>query len=81
MIIEFLRWMIRTGIAFLIGSVVVVAIFRVVPPAITPLMVKRLVEAPFTGHSVLMRHRWTSASSISPTIFRAVVAGCRLHAA
>jgi monofunctional biosynthetic peptidoglycan transglycosylase len=75
MIIEFLRWMIRTGIAFLIGSVVVVAIFRVVPPAITPLMVKRLVEALFTGHSVLMRHRWTSASSISPTIFRAVVAG------
>lgn len=75
MLAEIVRWTVRTGLAFVAGSIVVVALLRVIPPALTPLMVKRLVEAPFTGHSLLIRHRWTSASNISPTIFRAVVAG------
>ncbi|MBU3741336.1 MAG: monofunctional biosynthetic peptidoglycan transglycosylase [Candidatus Kapabacteria bacterium] len=75
MISEIIRWTFRTGLAFLVGSIVVVAVLRFVPPALTPLMVKRLVEAPFTGHSLLIRHRWVSASNISPTIFRAVVGG------
>jgi monofunctional glycosyltransferase len=48
---------------------------RFVPPAITPLMVKRLVEAPFTGHRMTVVHRWRSMDDISPAIFRAVIAG------
>ncbi|HLP28839.1 MAG TPA: monofunctional biosynthetic peptidoglycan transglycosylase [Candidatus Didemnitutus sp.] len=68
-------WVARSGVAFLIGSVVVVAIFRIVPPAITPLMVLRIVQAPFTGHVVLTRHQWVSYNNISPAVFRAVVGG------
>ena len=75
MITEIIRWTMRSGIAFIAGSIVVVALFAVIPPAITPLMVKRILEAPFTGHSPRVMHRWVSASSISPSIFRAVVAG------
>lgn len=68
-------WTIRTGAAFLLGSVVVVAIFRIVPPAITPLMIWRLVQAPFTGHSLFIRHHWVSYDNISPSVFRAVIGG------
>lgn len=75
MLTEIARWTMRSGVAFLAGSVIVVAVFAVLPPAVTPLMIKRLVEAPFTGHSMLIRHRWVSASSINPTVFRAVVGG------
>lgn len=66
-------WIFRTGVAFLFGSVIIVAIFRVVPPAITPLMVWRLLQAPFTGHSMLVRHHWVAYNDISPSVFRAVV--------
>lgn len=68
-------WIARSGIAFLVGSVVVVALFRVIPPAITPLMVLRIVQAPFTGHVILTRHHWVSYDDISPSVFRAVVGG------
>ncbi|MCX6139637.1 MAG: monofunctional biosynthetic peptidoglycan transglycosylase [Candidatus Kapabacteria bacterium] len=75
MIRSILVWIIRTGFAFLVGSVVVVAIFRIVPPAITPLMIWRLVQAPFTGHSLFVRHHWVSYDNISPSVFRAVIGG------
>ncbi len=70
-----LLWLWRTALAFLIGSVTVVAIFTVVPPAVTPLMVWRVLQAPFTGKSALVKHHWVSYNNISPNLPRAVVAG------
>lgn len=75
MVLNILLWTLRSGLAFLLGSVLVVGAFRFIPPAITPLMVKRLVEAPFTGHRMTVVHRWRSYDDISPAIFRAVIAG------
>jgi len=68
-----LVWIVRSATAFVVGSVLVVAIFRIVPPAITPLMVWRFIQAPFTGHSLLIRHHWVSYHNISPVVFRSVV--------
>jgi len=68
-------WTWRTVLTFVVGSVLVVAIFRIVPPAITPLMVWRLVQAPFTGHSLLIRDHWVSYDDCSPHVFRAVIGG------
>lgn len=61
--------------AFLVGSVLVVAILRVVPPAITPLMVWRVVQAPFTGRSMLVRHEWVSYDNIAQWVPRGIVGG------
>lgn len=70
-----LLWFIRTLLAFIVFTVAVVAVFRVVPPAVTPLMVLRFVQAPFTGKSLLIKHHWVSWSDITPSMARAVVAG------
>jgi len=72
---EILRWSARTLLAFLLFSVLVVAVFRIVPPAVTPLMAWRLAQAPFTGKSLLIKHHWVAMSDISPTMGRAMIAG------
>lgn len=75
MIAQTLRWVVRTATAFVLFSVVVVALFRIIPPAVTPLMVLRLVQAPFTGHSLLVKHHWVSYGNITPSMGRAVISG------
>lgn len=75
MVKNLFTWIWRTGVAFLVGSVLLVLIFRIVPPATTPLMAWRLVQAPFTGHRMTIQHRWTSYSDISPYVFKAVMSG------
>jgi monofunctional biosynthetic peptidoglycan transglycosylase len=75
MIRDIAVWSWRSIVAFLLGSILVVALFRFVPPAVTPLMIKRVVLAPFTGHRATIIHRWTSYESISPAVFRALIAG------
>lgn len=70
-----LLWTWRTVFAFLIGSVLVVALLRIVPPAITPLMVWRVLQAPFTGRSMLVRHEWVSYGDIAQWVPRGIVGG------
>ena len=70
-----LLWTWRTVFAFIIGSVLVVALLRIVPPAITPLMVWRVLQAPFTGRSMLVRHEWVSYGDIAQWVPRGIVGG------
>lgn len=70
-----LLWTWRTAFAFIIGSVLVVALLRIVPPAITPLMVWRVLQAPFTGRSMLVRHEWVSYGDIAQWVPRGIVGG------
>lgn len=58
-----------TVAALIALSVLEVAIYRVVPPPATPLMLIRLVE----GHGIDME--WRPLSQISPHLVRAVMAG------
>jgi monofunctional biosynthetic peptidoglycan transglycosylase len=50
-------------------SVLVVALYRIVPPPVTPLMLIRLVE----GHAI--SKSWRSLDEISPNLARAAMAG------
>lgn len=70
-----LLWTLRSAVAFLVGTVVVVGLLRVIPPAATPLMVWRLVKAPFTGKSMRIRHSWVNYDNISTWVPRGVVGG------
>jgi monofunctional glycosyltransferase len=65
-------------IGFIIGSIVVVALYRALPPPGTPLMLVRLVE----GYGV--DKSWRRLDDISPHLIRAAMAGedarfCRHH--
>ena len=65
-------------IGFIIGSIVLVALYRVLPPPGTPLMLIRLVE----GYGI--DKSWRPLDEISPHLIRAAMAGedarfCRHH--
>jgi monofunctional glycosyltransferase len=67
-------WCWRTIIATVLGSILVVAVFRIVPPAITPLMVWRCIQAPFLGTSATIRHQWVSSDHIARSVRQQLVA-------
>jgi monofunctional biosynthetic peptidoglycan transglycosylase len=73
------RWAVLGVLLFLIlGPVAVVALYRVVPPPLTWLMVQRVVEG--RGFD----RRWAPLNEISPQLVRAVIASedsgfCRHH--
>lgn len=65
-------------IGFITGSIALVALYRVLPPLVTPLMLLRLIDGNGTHKS------WRSLDHISPDLIRAVMAGedarfCRHH--
>jgi len=53
---------------FFIGPVIVVAVYRFVPPPVTFLMIQRMVE----GHG--FDRKWVPIEQISPTLVRAMIA-------
>jgi monofunctional biosynthetic peptidoglycan transglycosylase len=55
-------------IVLFVGPVIVVAVYRFVPPPVTFLMVQRMFE----GHG--LDHRWVPLEKISPNLVRAVIA-------
>jgi len=63
------RALLLAPVAFLTLSIVLVVIYRFLPPPITPLMVIRLVEGEDLDKD------WVSYDQVSPYVFKAVIAG------
>jgi len=61
-------WLVRIAVGFFALSIVLVAVYRFLPPPITPLMVVRLVEGEGLSKD------WTSYDDVSPLLFKAVIA-------
>ena len=72
------RFLVTLLVTILLGPAAVMLLYRVVPPPVTPLMLKRDLE----GYG--LDHRWVPLTAISPWLPRAVIAGednlfCRHH--
>lgn len=72
---KILVWTLRIVVGFIVGSAVLVAVYAVVRPPLTPLMLIRVVEGWFGGPSVGINKTWKSYDEISPHVFRALIAG------
>lgn len=59
---------------FLGSSVLIVAIYRYVPPPFTPIMVIRIFEGWFEGRNISIHKNWVPYDEISPKVFRAFIA-------
>lgn len=68
------RLAIRLLIFFFISTILVVALYRVMPIYVTPLMLIRAVEQRMDGKSATYSHRWVPLENISPHLVQAVVA-------
>jgi monofunctional glycosyltransferase len=69
-----LAWGARLLVAFLLGSVGLVLVFRVVPPPVTTLMLIRAGEAVAAGRFPVMTRDWVGLDDVSPALLRAVIA-------
>jgi monofunctional biosynthetic peptidoglycan transglycosylase len=65
----------KTFIYFLISSVLIVVIYKVINPPITPLMVIRAFEYIFEGREVKIDKNWASYEDINKKLFKALVSG------
>lgn len=65
----------KTFIYFLISSVLIVVIYKVINPPITPLMVIRAFEYIFEGREVKIDKSWASYEEINKKLFKALVSG------
>ena len=59
---------------FFLTSILTVALYRVVPVYVTPLMLIRAVEQRMAGESMAYSHNWVRLEKISPHLVQAVVA-------
>jgi monofunctional biosynthetic peptidoglycan transglycosylase len=63
-----LRWLARALALFIGASVVLTALYRFIPPPLTPLMVIRLFDGQWISKD------WVSYDEIAPNLARAVIA-------
>jgi monofunctional biosynthetic peptidoglycan transglycosylase len=71
---KMLQWIKWITIAFFTCSVLIVIVYRFVPPPVTPLMVKRAIERSKEGKKPLVVKDWVRIKKISPHLIQAVVA-------
>lgn len=74
MLKNILVWLLRSAVAFVLCTLLILLIFRVVPTSLTPLMVQRVMEAPFKKSSPIINRRWVSYGDVSPWVYRAIIA-------
>lgn len=73
MIKKIFKWGLKIAMWCFIVSVVLVAVYAVLPVPITPTMVLRVIEGASEGRSVGIDKDWVSYDEISPNFFRAVI--------
>lgn len=71
--IKLFNYLLKVFLFFLISSVLIVIIYKFVPPPITPIMLIRVFEGWFEGKNVPIKKKWVSYDKISKNVFRAVV--------
>jgi monofunctional biosynthetic peptidoglycan transglycosylase len=68
-----LRLLFWSVVIFVVSSVVLVFIYKFVPPVLTPLMVIRSIEGVFNGKTVGITKSWVPYEDISKNIKKAVI--------
>lgn len=74
MLKKIILWLFKILLLCVAVSVLIVVLYRFIPPPITPLMVIRQVEGIFSGKSVGFQYSWIPIEQVSPSLLRAVIA-------
>lgn len=74
MIRRIFRWTFRLITFFILASIALVLIYRVVDPPLTPLMIIRPLEGAAGGELVGVSKQWIAIDDISPAMIRSVIA-------
>jgi monofunctional biosynthetic peptidoglycan transglycosylase len=74
MIVRIFRWIFRLIAFFILASVALVVIYRVVDPPITPLMLIRPMEGIAQGDLIGIDKHWVKIEDVNPALLRSVIA-------
>jgi monofunctional biosynthetic peptidoglycan transglycosylase len=74
MFLKILKWLFKISIYLIVLSVVLTAVYTIIPPPLTPLMLIRMGEGLADAKAVGISKDWESYENISPHVFRAVIA-------
>lgn len=68
-----LKYFAKLILFFFLSSILIVIVYKYIPPPFTPIMILRVFEGWFEGENVGIRKRWVSYEEVSKNLFRAVV--------
>ncbi len=71
--LRLLRWAVRLIAFFLLASIALVLLYRVVDPPLTPLMAMRPFEEMAGGDLVGISKQWVDIEDVSPALLRSVI--------
>jgi monofunctional biosynthetic peptidoglycan transglycosylase len=74
MIVRLIRWAIRLFAFFVLASIALVIVYRVIDPPLTPLMVIRPLEGIATVDLVGVNKKWVNIEDVSPALLRSLIA-------
>jgi monofunctional biosynthetic peptidoglycan transglycosylase len=74
MIVRLIRWAIRLFAFFVLASIALVIVYRVIDPPLTPLMVIRPLEGIATVDLIGVNKKWVNIEEVSPALLRSLIA-------
>ena len=74
MIVRIIRWAIRLFAFFVLASIALVLVYRVIDPPLTPLMVIRPLEGLATVDLVGVNKKWVNIEDVNPALLRSLIA-------
>lgn len=74
MIKKFLKIIFWSIVTLMVGSVVLVAVYAVIPPPVTPHMIYKSIEGLTQGRFIGISKDWVSYDEVSPNLYRAIIA-------
>lgn len=74
MIVRIIRWAFRLFAFFVLASIALVLIYRVIDPPLTPLMVIRPLEGIASIDLIGVNKKWVNINDVSPALLRSLIA-------
>ena len=75
MIKKIIKYFFLSVTGFVISSILIVVLYKFIPPPLTPIMVIRVFEGVFEGRNIGIDKTWIPYNEISPNVFKAIISG------
>jgi monofunctional glycosyltransferase len=75
MLKKFFKYLLTAIVGFFVVTILLVVIYKYIPPLLTPVMVIRIFEGWFEGKVIGIDKEWVSYEEVSPHVFRAIISG------
>lgn len=72
-LIKILKLLLYSVLIFFTSSLLIVVVYKFVPPPFTPVMVIRIFEGWFEGRNITISKKWVNYNEVSPNFYKAII--------